>query len=35
MSLIDDVLDRLQGSKIFTTLDMINGFFHEPIDEED
>jgi len=34
MSLIDDVLDRLQGSKIFTTLDMMNGFFHVPIEEE-
>jgi len=34
MSLIDDVLDRLQGSKIFTAPDMMNGFFHVPIDEE-
>ncbi|XP_041674419.1 proton-associated sugar transporter A-like [Drosophila eugracilis] len=29
----NDVL-LLQGSKIFTTLDMMNGFFHVPIDEE-
>jgi len=34
MALIDDVLDRLQGSKVFTTLDLANGFFYVPIKVE-
>jgi len=34
MALIDDVLDRLQGSKVFTTLDLANEFFHVPIEVE-
>jgi len=34
MALIDDVLDRLQGSKVLTTLDLANGFFHVPIEVE-
>jgi len=32
MALIDDVLDRLQDSKIFTTIDL--GFLHVPIEVE-
>ncbi|XP_036339729.1 uncharacterized protein LOC118749046 [Rhagoletis pomonella] len=31
MPLIDDVLDKLQGAKVFTTLDLKNGFFHVPV----
>ncbi|XP_017464253.1 PREDICTED: RNA-directed DNA polymerase homolog, partial [Rhagoletis zephyria] len=34
MVLIDDVLERLQSSKIFTTLDLANGFFHVPVAAE-
>jgi len=33
LPLIDDQLDRLQGAKIFTTLDLKNGFFHVKVDE--
>lgn len=33
MPLIDDVLERLQGAKVFTTLDLSNGFFHVPMEE--
>jgi len=29
---METVLDKLQGSKIFTTLDLTNGFFHVPIE---
>lgn len=32
MPLIDDVVERLQGAKVFTTLDLENGFFHVPIE---
>uniref|UniRef100_A0A0K8VRE6 RNA-directed DNA polymerase n=1 Tax=Bactrocera latifrons TaxID=174628 RepID=A0A0K8VRE6_BACLA len=28
--LIDDVLEKLQGAKIFSTLNLANGFFHVP-----
>ena len=34
MPRIDDVLDALQGAKIFTTLDLENGFFHVPVEEK-
>jgi len=34
MALVDDVLDRFQVSKVFTTLDLANGFFHVPIEVE-
>lgn len=34
LPLIDDQLDRLQGAKIFTTLDLKNGFFHVDVDED-
>lgn len=33
MHLIDHVVDKLQGSSVFTTLDLANGFFHVPIEE--
>ena len=33
MMVIDDVLQRLKGGKIFTTLDLRNGFFHVPVEE--
>lgn len=33
LPLIDDQLDRLQGAKIFSTLDLANGFFHVDVDE--
>lgn len=34
LPLIEDQLDRLQGAKLFPTLDLKNGFFHVPINEE-
>ncbi|GFU42784.1 retrovirus-related Pol polyprotein from transposon 412 [Trichonephila clavipes] len=33
LPLIDDILDRLQNSKIFTTLDLKNVFFHVAVNE--
>ncbi|GFS87277.1 retrovirus-related Pol polyprotein from transposon 412 [Trichonephila clavipes] len=33
VSLIDDILDCLQNAKIFTTLDLKNGFFHVVVNE--
>ncbi|GFU84844.1 retrovirus-related Pol polyprotein from transposon 297 [Trichonephila clavipes] len=33
LPLIEDVIDKLHSAKIFTTLDLKNGFFHVPIDE--
>lgn len=33
LPLIEDCLDRLQGSKYFSTIDLKDGFFHVPIDE--
>lgn len=32
--LIEDVLDRLKNIKVFTTLDIKNGFFHVENDEK-
>ncbi|XP_055622399.1 uncharacterized protein LOC129765966 [Toxorhynchites rutilus septentrionalis] len=34
LPLIEDVIDELQGARIFTTLDLENGFFHVPVDED-
>ncbi|GFU50378.1 retrovirus-related Pol polyprotein from transposon 17.6 [Trichonephila clavipes] len=34
LPLIDDVLDRLQGAKVYTTLDLKNGFFHVDVNED-
>lgn len=34
LPLIEDVLDRLQGAKYFSTIDLRNGFFHVPIAED-
>lgn len=34
LPLIEDVLDRLQGAKYFTTIDLRNGFFHVSVSEE-
>lgn len=34
LPLIEDVLDRLQGAKYFSTIDLKNGFFHVGVDEE-
>lgn len=33
LPLIEDCLDRLQGSKYFSTIDLKNGFFHVPVEE--
>lgn len=33
LPLIEDVLDKLQGAKIFTTIDLKNGFFHVDVEE--
>ncbi|KMQ94326.1 blastopia polyprotein [Lasius niger] len=34
LPLIEDQLDRLQDTKIFSTLDLKNGFFHMPVEAE-
>ncbi|GBP13173.1 hypothetical protein EVAR_91282_1 [Eumeta japonica] len=34
MALIDDVVEKLQGANVFTTLDLKDGFFHVPVDSE-
>lgn len=34
LPLIEDQLDALQGSRVFSTLDLKNGFFHVPIDRD-
>ncbi|GFX06077.1 hypothetical protein TNCV_446521 [Trichonephila clavipes] len=34
LPLIEDVLDRLQGAKVHTTLDLKNGFFHVDVNED-
>ena len=35
LPLIDDLLDALQGSTVFTSLDLVSGFYQIPIHEED
>lgn len=34
LPLVEEQLDLLQGAKYFTTLDLKNGFFHVPMDEQ-
>ncbi|GFT15298.1 hypothetical protein TNCV_277991 [Trichonephila clavipes] len=34
LPLIEDVLDRLQGAKVYTTLHLKNGFFHVDVNED-
>jgi len=34
LPLVEDQLDLLQGAKYFSTLDLKNGFFHVPVDEQ-
>ena len=34
MALIDDVIQKLQEAKIYTTLNLRNGFFYVPIEKE-
>lgn len=34
MAVIDDVIQRLLGAQIYTTLDLKNGFFHVPVEQE-
>ena len=34
MILIDDVLHKLESAKIYSTLDLKNGFFHVPVEEQ-
>ncbi|GFX91034.1 hypothetical protein TNCV_5106641 [Trichonephila clavipes] len=34
LPLIEDVLDKLQGAKVYTTLDLKNGFFHVDVNED-
>ncbi|XP_049308582.1 uncharacterized protein LOC125777521 [Bactrocera dorsalis] len=34
MALVDEVLDKLQGAKVFTTLDLKNGFYHVPVEPD-
>ncbi|XP_033314659.1 uncharacterized protein LOC117213423 [Bombus bifarius] len=34
LSLIEDVLDTLQGAQLFTTIDLKNGFFHVSLDKD-
>jgi len=31
---MDCVIEKLQGGTVFTTLDLINGFFHVPVSSE-
>ena len=33
LPLIEDQLDKLQGARVFSTLDLKNGFFHVPVEE--
>lgn len=32
MPLIDDVIDALVGYRVFSTIDLTNGFFHVPVE---
>ncbi|GFW86817.1 hypothetical protein TNCV_2809721 [Trichonephila clavipes] len=32
LPLIEEVLDKLENSKVYTSLDLKNGFFHVPMD---
>ncbi|GFX61864.1 retrovirus-related Pol polyprotein from transposon 412 [Trichonephila clavipes] len=34
LPLIEDVLDTLQEAKVYSTLDLCNGFFHVDVDED-
>ena len=34
LPLIEDVLDKLQSARVFSTLDLRNGFFHVPVEED-
>ncbi|GBM75673.1 Retrovirus-related Pol polyprotein from transposon 412, partial [Araneus ventricosus] len=34
LPLIEDVLDTLQEAKVYSTLDLRNGFFHVSVDED-
>lgn len=34
ITVIDDVIQRLLNAKVFTTLDLKNGFFHVPIERD-
>lgn len=34
LPVIEDQIDALEGAKVFTTLDLANGFFHVPIEPE-
>lgn len=34
LPLIEDILDRLQGSQIFSTIDLKNGFFHVDVNKD-
>ncbi|GFS90886.1 retrovirus-related Pol polyprotein from transposon 17.6 [Trichonephila clavipes] len=34
LPIIEDVLDTLQGAKVYSTLDLRNGFFHVDVDED-
>lgn len=34
LPIIEDQIDKLQGARVYTTLDLENGFFHVAIEEE-
>lgn len=34
LPLIEDILDKLEDSRVFSTLDLKNGFFHVPVEQE-
>lgn len=34
LPLIDDLLDKLENVRVFSTLDLKNGFFHVPVEKE-
>ena len=34
LPLIEDILDRLQEARVFSTIDLCNGFFHVGVEKE-
>lgn len=34
LPLIEDLLDKLEDSRVFSTLDLKNGFFHVPVEKQ-
>ncbi|GFW56680.1 retrovirus-related Pol polyprotein from transposon 297 [Trichonephila clavipes] len=34
LPLIEDILDKLQDTRVFSTIDLLNGFFHVPVNKQ-